>query len=116
MLSAPGICAQNNPNPVDIQVVTGYIDPGEREVYRLSNLRCGDRLYIYMLRLSSSLDPLFAVADGKFKMEMFDDRLSDALKKTFSSYSSSSTSPRAYRLSSISNDESEASSLLLPNL
>lgn len=82
MLSEPGICAQDDPNAGDIQVFTGHIDPGEREVYHLSNLRRGDTLYVYMRRLSGNLDPLFAVADGKFKMKMFDDRLSDILKKT----------------------------------
>jgi Neurotransmitter-gated ion-channel ligand binding domain len=65
-----------------VQELTGYIDAGEREVYQLPNLRRGDTLYIYMQRLSGSLDPLFAVAGGQFKMKMFDDQLQAKLKET----------------------------------
>lgn len=48
-----------------VQEITGYLEPGEREVYHLPNLKRGDRLFVYMERLSGNLDPLFAVADSQ---------------------------------------------------
>lgn len=65
-----------------VQITTGYLDPGEREVYALANLKGGDTLYIYMQRLSGNLDPLFAVADGRFHMKMFDEQLQAKLQET----------------------------------
>lgn len=65
-----------------VQEITGYLDSNEREVYNLPNLRQGDILYIYMQRLSGNLDPLFAVADGKFQIQLFDDQLAAKLKDT----------------------------------
>jgi hypothetical protein len=83
-LALPGIAigsAQSTPASGAVQVLTGYLEPGEREIYHLVNLRRGDTLYIYMHRLSGNLDPLFAVADGKFKMKMFDDKLAAIIKE-----------------------------------
>ncbi|MFZ5447278.1 MAG: hypothetical protein ACOZFS_01375 [Thermodesulfobacteriota bacterium] len=65
-----------------VQITTGYLYPGEREVYHLPDLKRGDTLYIYMQRLSGNLDPLFAVADGQFQMKMFDEQLNAKLQKT----------------------------------
>jgi hypothetical protein len=73
---------QNNPRPVAVQVLFGHLDPNEREIYLLSNLKRGDTLYVYMQRLSGNLDPLFAVADGRFEMKMFDDALAAKLRAT----------------------------------
>jgi hypothetical protein len=84
ILGLPGISiggAQSKPESNAVQVLTGYLDPGEREVYHLANLRRGDTLYIYMQQISGNLDPLFAVADGKFKMKMFDDKLAAKIKE-----------------------------------
>jgi Neurotransmitter-gated ion-channel ligand binding domain len=73
---------QGTPTPARVQELTGYIDPGEREVYLLPNLKRGDTLYIYIQRLSGNLDPLFAIADGQFTMKMFDEQLQAKLKET----------------------------------
>jgi hypothetical protein len=64
-----------------IQEFTGYLEMGEREVYRLSQLKQGDILYLYMQRLSGNLDPLFAVAHGGFQLKEFDDQLQAHLKE-----------------------------------
>jgi len=82
LLLVPLTHAQGAPSAACVQEITGHIDPGEREIYRLPNLRRGDTLYIYMQRLSGSLDPLFAIADGQFTMKLFDDQLQAKLKKT----------------------------------
>ena len=83
ILTTRGNCEQrNNFRPQVVQVLFSHIDPGEREIYLLSNLRRGDTLYVYMHRLSGNLDPLFALADGRFEMKMFDDQLEARLKQT----------------------------------
>jgi hypothetical protein len=82
LILAMVIGGQGTPPPGQVQVINGYLDPGEREVYHLPNLRGGDTLYIYMQHLSGNLDPLFAVADGQFHMKMFDDRLEAKLRET----------------------------------
>lgn len=83
---SPGValCSAQDKEPQSgtVQVLTGYLDPGEREIYHLANLRKGDTLYLYIHRVSGNLDPLFAVADGKFKMKMFDDKLAAKIKET----------------------------------
>jgi hypothetical protein len=82
LVSSPGNCAQNNSHSARVQVLSSYLDPGEREIYLLTDLKRGDELYIYMHRLSGNLDPLFALANGQFEIEMFDKELSARLKET----------------------------------
>jgi hypothetical protein len=76
--SAPGL-AQNPPR---VQTLTGYLDPGERKVYDLPNLKKNDTLYVYMARLSGNLDPLVAVADTKLGLQSFDALLKNPLQKS----------------------------------
>jgi hypothetical protein len=66
--AAPGL-AQNQPQ---VQTLTGYLDPGEQEVYDLPNLKKNDVLYVYLARLSGNLDPLCAVADTKLDLKSFE--------------------------------------------
>jgi hypothetical protein len=82
LLSATVRVAHSRPRPAAVQILTGYLDPGEREVYHLANLRRGDTLYVYLERLSGNLDPLFAVADGHFQLKRFDDQLQAKLRET----------------------------------
>jgi hypothetical protein len=82
LLSAGAHPAFCEPQPGAVQVLTGYLDPGEREIYRLPNLKRGDTLYVSMQRLSGNLDPLFAVADGQFEIKIFDDQLQAKLRET----------------------------------
>jgi Neurotransmitter-gated ion-channel ligand binding domain len=82
LLNSPLHGAPPKPRPEAVQVLTGYLYPGEREVYRLANLKKGDTLYVYMQRLSGNLDPLFAIADGNFRMQQFDDQLQAKLRDT----------------------------------
>lgn len=62
-----------------VQILTGYIYPNEREVYRVSDLKKGDTLYVSMQNLSGNLDPLFAIADANYNLALFDDRLQSLL-------------------------------------
>jgi len=75
---APGLAQQ----PPQVQTFTGYLEPGEREVYDLPNLKKDDTLYVYMARLSGNLDPLCAVADTKLDLKSFDARLESMLWKS----------------------------------
>jgi hypothetical protein len=68
------------PSAAQIQEITGYLEPGEREVYDLPNLKRGDKLYVYMQRLFGNLDPLFAIADSKYKLRLFDEQLKRLLQ------------------------------------
>jgi hypothetical protein len=68
------------PPAAQIQEITGYLEPGEREVYDLPNLKRGDTLYVYMQRLFGNLDPLFAIADSKYKLRLFDEQLKRLLQ------------------------------------
>ena len=38
-------------------------------------------LYVYMQRLSGNLDPLFAIADSKYKLRLFDEQLKRLLQQ-----------------------------------
>jgi len=78
LCSVPGLAQ----NPPQVQTVTGYLDPGEQEVYDLPNLKKDDTLYVYMARLSGNLDPLCAVADTKLDLKSFDARLENILRKS----------------------------------
>ena len=72
---------QGAPPPAQVQKITGYLYPGEREVYDLPNLKRGDTLYVYMQHLSGNLDPLFAIADSHYNLALFDERLRSLLQK-----------------------------------
>ncbi len=76
--SAPGLAH----NPPRVQALAGYLDPGEREVYDLPNLKKNDTLYVYLGRISGNLDPLVAVADTKLDLKSFDARLKSMLQKS----------------------------------
>jgi len=69
-------------SPPQVQVLTGYLDPGEQEVYDLPNLKKNDVLYVYMARLTGNLDPLGAVADAKLDLKSFEALSDDILKKS----------------------------------
>jgi hypothetical protein len=68
------------PPAAQIQEITGYLESGEREVYDLPNLKRGDTFYVYMQRLFGNLDPLFAIADSKYKLRLFDEQLKRLLQ------------------------------------
>jgi hypothetical protein len=67
--------------PAQVQEIIGYLYPGEREVYDLPNLKRGDKLYVYMQRLSGNLDPLFAIADSQYNLRFFDEQLRRLLQQ-----------------------------------
>jgi hypothetical protein len=81
-LNSPLHSVPQKSRPDAIQIFSGHLDPGEREIYRVANLKQGDTLYVYMQHLSGNLDPLFAVAGGDFQMQMFDDQLQVKLRET----------------------------------
>jgi hypothetical protein len=76
--SAPGLAQ----SPPQVQTLTGHLDHGERQVYNLPNLKKNDTLYVYMTRLSGSLDPLLALAGSKLDLKSFDALLKIALPKS----------------------------------
>ncbi len=82
LLSATVRGAHSRPGPEAVQVVTGYLDPGERQVYNLPNLKKQDTLSVYLTRVSGNLDPLVAVADTKFDLKSFDALLKSTLQKS----------------------------------
>jgi hypothetical protein len=82
LLTASSHSAFPKPERQGVQVLTSYLYPGEREIYRLHNLNKGDTLYVYMQRLSGNLDPLFAIANGNFHIQQFDDQLQAKLRET----------------------------------
>ena len=82
LLSATVRGAHSRPGPEAVQVMTGYLDPGERQVYDLPNLKKHDTLYVHMARVSGNLDPLVAVADTKLDLDSFDARLKITLQKS----------------------------------
>jgi len=65
-----------------VQALTGYLNPGQREVYGLPNLKAGDTLSVYLQRRSGNLDPLFALADARFDLKAFDVRLAAILQQS----------------------------------
>ncbi len=75
---APGL-AQPLPQ---VQTLTGYLEPGEQEIYELPNLKKNDVLYVYMARLSGNLDPWCAVADSKFDPKSFEALSENVLQKS----------------------------------
>lgn len=78
LCSAPGL-AQNAPR---VQILTGYLDPGERVIYELSHLKKNDTLYVYMVGLSGNLDPLTAVADAQLDLKSFEVQSENILRKS----------------------------------
>ena len=76
--AAPGL-AQSPPR---VQIFTGSLEPGERKVYDLPNLKKNDTLSVYLARVSGNLDPLVAVADPKLDLKSFDARLKVTLQKS----------------------------------
>jgi hypothetical protein len=72
---------QGEPPPAQVQEIIGYLYPGEREVYDLPNLKRGDTLFVYMQHLSGNLDPLFAIADSRYNLNLFDERLRSLLQE-----------------------------------
>ncbi len=76
--AAPGL-ATSLPQ---VQTLTGFLDPGERTVYDLPNLKKNDTLSVYLGRLSGNLDPLVAIADANLDLKSFDARLKTILQKS----------------------------------
>ena len=76
--SSPGL-AQSKPQ---VQTLTGSLEPGERKVYDLPNLKKNDTLSVYLARVSGNLDPLVAVADTKLDLKSFDAHLKITLQKS----------------------------------
>ena len=80
--SAPGLAQ----SPPQVQILTGSLEPGERKVYDLPNLKKNDTLSVYLARVSGNLDPLVAVADTKLDLKAFDARLKITLQKSPENY------------------------------
>lgn len=81
LLSSPLQSAPQKSRREAVQILTGYIYPNEREVYRVTNLKKGDTLFVSMQNLSGNLDPLFAIANANYNLAMFDVRLQSLLEQ-----------------------------------
>ena len=69
-------------SPPRVQTLTGYLEPGQRKVYNLPNLKKHDTLYIYLGRRSGNLDPFVAVGDAKFDLKSLDALLKEILQRS----------------------------------
>lgn len=68
-----------------VQELTGVIDPGGYAVYRISGLKQGQRLYIYVETTSGNLDPLASLIDSSVdittELEAYQMAVEDAVRQ-----------------------------------
>ena len=68
-----------------VQELSGVLDPGGHAVYRISGLKQGQRLYIYVETTSGSLDPLASLIDSSVdiptQLEAYQMAVEDAISQ-----------------------------------
>lgn len=67
LLIAPALGAQDQPGQV--QSITGRLEAGETQIYRLQSLQAGDRITASMKTTSGNLDPALGITDTAMSVD-----------------------------------------------